>query len=239
MKAIGYIRVSTAEQATEGVSLDAQRLKLEQYAAFKGFDLEILTDAGVSASKPLCDRPEGSKVVSRTRPDGEVRVVLACKLDRLFRDAADCLQQTRRWDEAGVSLHFLDMGIDTSTPMGRAFLTMAAAFAELERNLIAERTRTGLAQVRGEGGRIGRAPYGYRRTDALDAHGRRVFVEVPEEIAALQTMRKMRAEGFSFDAIAAELRRTGVPSKMGGTWRGNAVNAILTSDAEGREVRTA
>lgn len=237
-RAIGYVRVSTAEQANEGVSIDAQHAKLRAYAAFKDLDLEILTDAGVSASRPLSERPEGSKVVSRTRPTGDVKIVVACKLDRLFRDAADCLAQTRRWDSAGVAIHFLDMGVDTSTPMGRAFLTMAAAFAELERNLIAERTRTGLAQVRGEGGRIGRAPYGYERTGETDAHGRQTFRRVEAEHAILDRMRSLRGLGMSFAAIADCLNREDVPTKGGGrAWHGSTVNAIL-STCDDVEIRT-
>ena len=83
-----------------------------------------------------------------TRPEGPCTAVVAAKLDRLFRDAADCLNMSRRWDDAEVGLHLIDMGIDTRSAMGRAFLTMAAGFAELERNLIGERTKAGQAVIR-------------------------------------------------------------------------------------------
>lgn len=69
--------------------------------------------------------------------------MVALKLDRRFRDAADALVQTRVWDRAGIALHVVDMGgqsLNTASSMGRMFLTMTAAFAELERNLISERT---------------------------------------------------------------------------------------------------
>ena len=67
MKAIAYIRVSTQEQATEGVSLDAQRAKLNAYAAFRGLDLDIIVDAGVSAAKPLAKRPGGARLLAAVK----------------------------------------------------------------------------------------------------------------------------------------------------------------------------
>ena len=68
---------------------------------------------------------------------------MACKLDRLFRDAADCLNVTKHWDKRNIALHLIDVGgqtIDTSSSMGRFFLTMMAGVAEMERNLIRDRT---------------------------------------------------------------------------------------------------
>lgn len=70
-------------------------------------------------------------------------------LDRLFRDAADALVQTRAWDRAGVALHVVDMGgtsLNTASAVGRMFLTMTAAFAELERSLVSERTSAAMQQ---------------------------------------------------------------------------------------------
>src|SRR6266576_5058844 len=70
------------------------------------------------------------------------------KLDRLFRDAEDALRQTKAWDRTGISLHLVDIGgqsMNTGSAMGRMFLTLMAGFAELERNLIAERTTAVLA----------------------------------------------------------------------------------------------
>jgi len=226
MKAIGYVRVSTEEQANEGVSLDAQHAKLTAYAAFKGLDLVgIIVDAGVSASKPLAKRPGGASLLA-TVAAGETVVVVSAKLDRLFRDAADCLTVTRAWDGAGVALHLLDMGIDTSTPMGRAFLTMAAAFAELERNLIGERTRDGLAQVRAEGVRLGGEGFGWERTEETDADGRRVCREVKGEVAAVRRIVELREAGITYRGIAAALDAEGFATKRGGAWQATSVRKI-------------
>lgn len=234
MRAVGYIRVSTADQADNGVSLDAQRQKIEAYAVFQGFELvEIVVDAGVSAGKPLAEREGGLRLLELVRPEGECTAIVAAKLDRLFRDAADCLSMTRRWDDSEVGLHLLDMGIDTRSAMGRAFLTMAAGFAELERNLIGERTRAGLEQVVREGGRIGRAPYGWMHGER-GPDGRRVMVEVPEERETIALIvRWHERESKNFTEIATLLDERGVATKREGTWRNNAVRKIYIASKGG------
>ncbi len=144
MRVIGYIRVSTDDQAREGVSLDAQEARIRAYAEMAGLELvDVIRDAAISGTVPLADRAGGAALL-----DHDVDHVIALKLDRLFRDAADALSQTRSWDKAGIALHLIDVGgatINTSTAMGRMFLTMMAGFAELERNLISERTAMALA----------------------------------------------------------------------------------------------
>ena len=156
--AIGYIRVSTGDQADNGVSLDAQRARIEAYATAQGLELsEIVEDAGVSGSVPLGDR-EGGRVLTGALRARKAQHVIALKLDRLFRDAVDALDVTRGWDRAAVGLHLIDVGgqsINTATAMGRMFLTMMAGFAELERNLIAERTTAALAYKKAKAAGVG------------------------------------------------------------------------------------
>ena len=218
MRAIGYVRVSTTEQAVEGVSLDAQQARLAAYCTFKGLDLvEVIIDSAVSAGRPLAKRPDGRRLANLVH-SGAVDAVVSCKLDRLFRDAADCLAVTRSWDEAGVALHLLDLGVDTTTPMGRAFLTMAVAFAELERNLVAERTRDGLAQVKAEGGTLGGEAYGWARLEDQDDHGRLVCAHVETELAVIERIAAMRGRGETYQTIADALAADGVPTKRGGRW---------------------
>ena len=145
--AVAYLRVSTAEQAQSGLGLAAQEERIRAYATMTGLDLvAVVRDEGVSGGNPIATRDGGVEMIRLVRTR-KVTHVIALKLDRLFRDAADCLTQTRSWDRAGVALHLLDMGgqaINTATAMGRMFLTMAAGFAELERNLIGERTASAL-----------------------------------------------------------------------------------------------
>ena len=109
-QAIAYIRVSTAEQAQEGISIEAQLDVIRGYAAFRGLGLNHeIVDAGISGAKPLQDRGGGRELFELTQAE-HITAVIAYKLDRLFRDAADCLTVTRHWDALGVDLHLVDLG---------------------------------------------------------------------------------------------------------------------------------
>jgi site-specific DNA recombinase len=227
--AIAYIRVSTEEQATQGVSIPAQEAKIRAYATLRSLNLlDVVIDAGVSAGKPLADREGGRRVLDAIRSK-KATTVVAVKLDRVFRDAGDCLTVTREWDKRGVSFHILDMGgqsIDTSSAMGRMFLTMAAGFAELERNLIRERTATALAHKKSKGEYVGEVPFG---SDLADDG--RMLVENPTEQDAINLMRGLRSNGLSYRAIAAELDKTGIRPKKGNRWIHTSVKSILTRAA--------
>jgi hypothetical protein len=92
--AIAYVRVSTEEQAAEGVSVDAQVASVRAYAALRGLELvDVVVDAGVSAGKPLADRVGGAVVVDAVKRR-KVRAIIGVKLDRVFRNAGDCLTVT-------------------------------------------------------------------------------------------------------------------------------------------------
>jgi site-specific DNA recombinase len=209
IKAIGYIRASTQDQE---ITLAMQAEKLRAYCALRGLDLvEIVEDAGVSGSVPLAERPAGQRVAVALRRHKATHVV-ALKLDRLFRDAADALAQTKAWDKAGIALHLCDMGggtLDTSSPMGRMMLTMLAGFAEFERALIAERTGAAIRHKQARGEYIGgAAPYGYR----LEAGE---LVEGEGEQAVVLEAKRLKAAGLSLRMIVAELTAAGRVARNG------------------------
>jgi DNA invertase Pin-like site-specific DNA recombinase len=227
---VGYARVSTDEQALSGVSLDAQQAAIRAYCAMRNLSAtEIVVDAGVSAGKPLASREGGRRVLDLVR-GGSVLAVVAYKLDRVFRDCADCLGVVRDWDHRGVSLHLVDLGgqtIDTGTAMGRFFLTVMAGAAELERNLVGERTKVALAHLRATGVRLGRDALGWERTGASDAHGRLVVADLVDETDTVQRIIAMSAEGMPLRAIAARLEVDGRKTKRGGRWYASTVRAVL------------
>ena len=222
---IAYTRVSTFEQAAEGLSLEAQASRLQAYCASRGQQCRLIEDAGVSARLPLFRRPGGAELLQMVS-EGQASGVAALRLDRLFRDAADCLTVTRGWDDLGVGLHCLDLGIDTSTPTGRAFLTVAAAFAEMERSVIAERTREGLRAAQAQGARLGGVPYGWRRGPERDDDGRLLWFEVSGEQAVIRRIRRAHKKGKSYRQIASELNLEGVPAHKGGAWCASAVMRV-------------
>lgn len=228
--AIGYTRVSTEEQAQEGVSLDAQERGVRAYAALRGFDLvELVVDAGVSAGKPLASRNGGRRLLGAVR-DRRAGVVLAVKLDRLFRDCAECLNVVREWDRAGIALHLLDLGgsaLDTSSAMGRFFLTVMAGAGELERNQIRERTRFGMAEKRRRREYTGgEPPYGWAVASdgvALAPH------EGEQEV--IRFADSLRRAGLSLRAIGAELAERGYLPRTGRGWAAEQVKRLLLAEA--------
>jgi len=225
--AVAYIRVSTEEQSKEGVSLEAQEEKIKAYCNLRGLEIvEICIDAGVSGSKRLESREAGSKLMKLIN-EGKANAVVAFKLDRLFRDAEDALHTTKSWDEKGIALHLVDMGgqtIDTTTAMGRFFLNMMAGFAELERNLISERTATALNYKKSNKQVYAPIPFGYVRV------GDRL-IEDQEEQIILNKIFNYRKEGLSYWKIADELNKIGVETKKGGNkWYASTVKYILDNN---------
>ncbi len=227
VRAISYVRVSTTEQAIQGISLSAQTASVQAYAAFKGLELVAqISDEGVSAGKPLQERQGGQKLFELAG-DEEVGAVIAFKLDRLFRDAADCLAVTKTWDELGVDLHLVDLGgqpVDTSTAMGRFFLTIMAGVAEMERNLIRERTKAAMAHMKSTGKRVGAIPYGYRLGDEDNT-----LLPHPDEQVVVRLAAQHRAQGMSLRKISTVLAANGMVSRTGKPFAASQINRMLTS----------
>lgn len=209
--AAAYIRCSTEEQSTEGMSLAAQEDQLRAYCKMRGLELvELVCDPGVSAGKELRTRAGGRRLLDLVK-QGDVGAVVGLKLDRLFRNTIDALTIAGDWDKRGVALHLVDMGgtaIDTSTAIGQYIFTMLAGAAEMERNLIRERTRDALAAKRRRSELVGRIPFGHM----LSADGKHLQ-ENPDEQAVIVLVRRLRASGQSQQAIADKLNQDRVPAR--------------------------
>ena len=145
MAVYGYCRVSTLKQANEGESLDVQRRQIEGYALMLGMTLaDVLIEEGVSGSVPVEERPVGGALFARIERGD---IVIAAKLDRLFRSALDALKVVESLKGRGVKLHLLDLGGDIAgNGLSKLFLTIAAAFAEAER----DRIRGRIGQVKAD-----------------------------------------------------------------------------------------
>lgn len=223
--AIGYIRVSTSDQADNGVSLDAQRKRIRAYATLSGLDLiAIIEDAGISGGTPLCQRQGGAEMLALIRKHKAGHIV-ALKLDRLFRDAEDALRQTKALDKAGVGLHLVDVGgqtINTSTAMGRMFLTMMAGFAELERGMISERTAAAMAHKKGGREVYCRPVLGFQAVDGY-------LTPDDEEQLIVREIFDLRGQGKSLRCIADDLNRRGIVGKRGGIYYASTIRGILNN----------
>ena len=229
MSAVIYTRVSTQEQAKHGLSLGIQEKQCRAYAEMRGLSVAgVCTDAGVSGGKPLGDRPAGERLLLWTGENGQdedFTDVIALKLDRLFRNAADALTTTQEWTKRGVSLHLVDMGgmaIDTSKPMGRMMLTMLAGFAEFEHATIRERTKSGLDAKRASGGYCGGSP----------PYGKKLFqgelVDSPHEILAMDMLRRLSIENMSLSKMADFMtHQTTYQPRRGKRWKIKTIKKIL------------
>ena len=227
MRAIGYTRCSTNEQADSGLGLEAQAERVRAYCTLKGLRLvELITDAGVSGGKALATRDGGRALLDalkRKRADA----VVMLKLDRMFRNAGDCLTTVEQWERQGVSLHIADLGgnaIDTTSAAGRFMLVVLAGAAEMERNLTRERTRSAMAVKRANGKRIGTVPYGFD----LASDGSTLLPNDVEN-AVIADIRAMRSCGAKLQQIAESLSTRQVPTKTGRSnyWTHQAVARIL------------
>ena len=152
-KAIAYIRVSSQRQVDEGVSIQAQKRRILEYVRYKKLNLandDIFIEEGVSGGIPLWDRPKGRNL-KRRLDTGQYTDIVTMKLDRMFRLTTDVLTTIDELNDAGIDLHIVDLNgeaVDTSTTMGRFFLTLMGALAEMERGLISERTTEAMNQLR-------------------------------------------------------------------------------------------
>lgn len=211
--AVAYVRVSTEEQAKEGVSLEAQEHRIRAYCELRGLVLgDVIIDAGVSAGKPLASRDGGAKLLGLVKGK-KVTAVIALKLDRLFRNAVDCLMVAEGWDRAGVALHLVDLGgqaIDTSSAAGKFLLTIMAAVAEMERNQVRERTSMAMQQLAANGRYTGgKARYGFK----AKADG---FLGADDtEHTIVSRVRDAHANGDSLRKIVRDLEAEGVRSRSG------------------------
>lgn len=224
MRVIGYIRVSTARQSDEGVSLDAQRARLDAYCRAHGRELvDVVTD--VASAKDL-ERPGWNHVLSRIEA-GEVDAVLVPKLDRLTRSVRD-LDELLHGVFTRVALLSIDEHIDTSTANGRVVLNLVTVLSQWEREKISERTKEALAELKAQGVRCGgKAPLGLRMTKKTDARGHRIWEIVPEELETARLIVEMHNAGHKARAIAEHMIAIGARTKNGGQWRPNTIREFL------------
>lgn len=188
MSTFGYGRVSTTNQSTEN-----QRLELEQ----AGYKIDFwFEDAGISGKTHASQRPQFQKMLERIR-QGEALIV--SKLDRLGRDAVDVLQTVRQLQEREVHVIVYQLGnTDLTSPAGRLLLTMLSAVAEMERDLLVERTQAGLERAKSEGKQLGRPS----KTTAEDR--RNILDRLRAGDAVSQVARDFKVSRATIIAIRAE-----------------------------------
>jgi site-specific DNA recombinase len=220
MLAVGYVRVSSDEQAAEGLSLAAQRAGLAAHAAAAGLTLvSIHEDAGRSAStlrRPGLAAARGALIT------GEALVLLCAKIDRLTRSSAD-LEVLFAEHFGADAQHHLVLAAephDSKTATGRLTLRILVALGQHELDVTRERTRAIVDHKRAAGEAVGAIPFGYDRDGAA-------LVANAAEQETLALVRTLRAQGLGGRAIARELNERRLPAKRGGEWSPVTVRRLL------------
>lgn len=210
MAIYGYGRVSTQMQADEGESLGVQERQVQGWCLMKGYDAPTMfIDAGVSASIPLCDRPQGKAMIAAL-VKGDT--IVTSRLDRLFRSPLDALQTVDRMQKKGVEIVVIDgLGEITGNGMGRAFMIIAATFAEIEREAVRDRVRTVKKDQRDRGRFLGgKIPFGMMVVYGdIDADGRRStdLVENAGEQEIIALMKALRRDGKTLRDIQSTVKQ--------------------------------
>lgn len=224
MKAVFYIRVSTQDQANEGVSLEAQLAKLQSWATLN--DAEVIgtfEDAGISGTRS--DRPGLAAAMDTACRHKAALVVYS--LSRLSRSTSDTIALAAKLDKSGAELVSLSEKIDTSSASGKMIFRLMSVLNEFERDQIAERTSNALAHKKSKGELVGSVPFGY----TLAADGI-TLEENPSQQKALGLISKLRDKGLSLRQIAQELSQLGVPTAKGNSkWTHTAVARIVARKA--------
>ncbi len=223
---IGYVRVSTDEQAEHGYGMDAQAAELDRASEYARRDphhpweiVDTLRDEGASAA--TLERPALQDALQRIAA-GEADGLVVAKLDRLTRSVVDFGDLLDWFDAAGAVLVALDLKVDTSTPAGALVANVLVVVAEWERRTIAARTKAGLAAKRAKGERTGRA----------------ALAEQPELVARINWLH--HEAGMSLQQICRQLEADGVPTARGGAkWRPSALQKALGYERPAKRRRRA
>ena len=220
-----YLRVSTDEQAESGLGLAAQKERVSGMAAAKGWSAPtVYRDEGLSGMLPPGERPALAALLAAIRA-GQVDAVIVADLSRLGRHALTVLSLLDELRALGVPFISCKEALDSSTPQGAFVVTMFAALNQLERDIIAQRTRDALAALSRETGDAGgRIPYGYVR---VGDPGSGVVKIAPDHAAIVRRIFNAHRRGDSLRVIARRLNERGESAPRGGCWRHTTVASIL------------
>lgn len=222
MKAIGYIRVSTDQQAESGLGLEAQRKSVEACATNLSCVLEqVLCDEGMSGALALDKRP-GMLAAIAALKKGDVLIV--AKRDRLGRDPLVlAMIESAVLRKGARILSAAGEGTESNDPSNILMRRMVDAFGEYERLIIGARTKAALKTKKDKGERVGHIPYGYR----LASDSIRLMEDEKEQqtLKKIHTMRNMKK---SIRNIALDLNKMGFFNR-GSEWNHASVHRMLAT----------
>ncbi|MDC5315967.1 recombinase family protein [Acinetobacter baumannii] len=216
-KAIGYVRVSTEKQAEEGISLDAQVVKIKAWASLNDYKLvHIYSDEGISGAS-LNKRDGMQKALAAV---SEGMVFICYSLSRISRDTIDTIQISRQLEKAGADLVSLSEKIDTTGASGKMIFNLMAVLSQFERDQTAERTKFAMQFKKSRNHAYSPIPYGY------DRHGDELVINVSEALTIVR-IKEMFQAGKGYAEIARILNEEQIPTKLNKQWQRNTVYYLI------------
>ena len=223
-QAVGYVRVSTLDQQEDGVSLDAQRSRIDAWCLANDAELVGL-QVDTQTGKRADNRKGLQAALDAATACGGVLVVYS--LSRLARNTKETLEISERLDKAGADLVSLSEKIDTTSAAGKMVFRMLAVLAEFERDQLSERTKMAMGWMKTQNQRVGTVPYGFD----LQADGVSLVRNEAEQ-KVLGLVAELRSAGWSLRRIANELTARGIPTKEGGKrWSHTTVQRLVSRAA--------
>lgn len=208
-KALLYVRVSTGKQANGGYSLSSQSRVLKRAAQDRGYEFEVVAETGSGRNSA---RPALAFALKRLRA-GEAQALFALDIDRLARSTLHLLQIASQSEAEGWDLYITSSDVDTATPAGEMFFTLAAAFAQYESRMISARVKRQHQERRDRG-----AVWGLTEGPIT-----------PQPEYVIETILKERMAGTSFSALARRFSDEGIPTARGGIWHPATIRGIWQS----------
>ena len=199
---------ATSLEDYSGGSLNNQISDIKRYCVYKNIELLAIYGDPLVSGKDIKNRP-GLRTLLEIADRGVIGGVICAKLDRFARNTVETLESVERLNNKGVAFIIVDQDVDTSTAMGKMFLTITAAYAQMEREQISERTKKALHELKLQGRRIsGHAPYGYRFQG-------KALVKDDREVRAIERILQLEAERVPSNMWGAILFSEGIKSKEG------------------------
>jgi site-specific DNA recombinase len=225
MKAGIYARVSTEDQAINGVSLKDQEERCKSYISARDWKLDgIYRDDGYSGRS--LTRPAMQKLLTHTKAK-KFDALVILKLDRLTRSVADLGRLIETFERQKIALVSVTESLDSSTAGGRLVMNLLGSVSQWEREVIGERTRDALSYKRAHGLVYGPLPFGFAKSGNQ-------LVPDEDEMRTVRRIFRLREHGRTLQAIADELNSNSVKTKTGKKWAAEQVRYLLANDLYSR-----
>ena len=234
-KFIGYTRVSSEKQAKEGVSLEAQKKAITEYAAEKKLELVGIISEQVSGSV-ICTERKGFKQIFDMMDNREINGLIVAKLDRISRNISDQSAILEKYFSTGKNkLIIVEMDrIDLSNPSDKMLINMLGSLSQFERDLIISRTNTAMKYKKSKNERLGGyIPYGKKLLE-----DGKTLVDNKEEIDMMNRFRDLHENSkYSFRRIADIMITEQIKNRNGiVNWSGSSVARLLYPEKHKRKV---